>query len=128
MSLSATPKCTVTYIADNAIAAFQVVAKGAGDRTVTGVTVADGAAIGIAQHAAAAGERVSVAVLGPSRAIAGAAIAITAMLAVQGVDGKLKPAAPAAGANSYIMATPLTPASAAGDQIIVNISRSVMQG
>lgn len=122
------PTHTETYIADGAVTKHALVIKGTGANQVKMPTGAGGAVIGVAQHAAASGEQVSVAVLGPSMAVASAAVAIGAKVANAGTTGKTVTAAASAGANIDVVGTALTAAAADGDIHKINVCPSVMQG
>ncbi len=76
----------------------------------------------------AAGQPVTIIDGGHAKAIAAAAIAVGALLEVDGVSGKVKTAAPAAGVNANILGMALTSAAADGDEIDAIVFPSTMQG
>lgn len=118
------------YTAEGAVTQFAVVVEGTDDGEVDMPGGADvGAIVGVAQHAAAAGERVNVAEPGSfTRAIASAAIARGANVSITGTNGKVKTAAPSSGANTFIVGQAKSAAAADGDHIFIFINPSVMQG
>lgn len=119
-----------SYYAEGAISAFTVVVEGTADGQVKAPGDADaGAIVGIALHDAAAGERVKVARPGDSAPVkAGAAIARGALVSIHGTTGKVKTAAPAAGANAFVVGQAQNAAAADGDIIYCLIMPSVLQG
>lgn len=113
-----------SFTAGGTIVEGAMLIMGAADHTVLAATVADPteAVIGAALHAAVAGDSIDVAVGGIKRMIANAAITRGKSVTAAGTsDGKIKTAAPAAGARVMCVGQALSTAAAQGDVISVMI-------
>lgn len=119
---------TKVYQADGVCTVNRAVMKGTADNEVKVTTGADVATIGIAQATTVDHDNVDVAISGTAVAIAAGAIAIGAKVTAADNVGKLKTAAPAGGANSNVIGMALTHADADGDEFLVLLAPSVMQG
>lgn len=105
------------FVADTAIPLYHA-ARLVDTEHISLANVAGGVVLGICQEEIDAtdvdrGRVVRVRVMGISRGVAGAAIALNDRLTVA-ADGRLVPAAPAAGANANIVGIALSPATVAG--------------
>ena len=121
---------TYRYTAEGAVTQFAVLVEGTADKQAKLPGGADAAGfIGVAMHAAADGEEVTVAEPGSFvRCIAGAAISRGAALSIAGATGKVKTAAPSSGANTFIIGHAKSTVTTDGDTVFVHLNPSVMQG
>ncbi len=81
-----------------------------------------------ALKADAAAKQFPVIVHGFAKAIAKSAIAIGDPVEVDGTDGRLKPAAPAAGVNAEVVGLAFSAAAADGDEFDLFVAPSRLQG
>lgn len=119
-----------TYTAEVAITANAVVVEGTADGQVKLPGAADaGSIVGVALHAAAAGEQIQVA-MPPStvECVASAAIARGAYVSIAATSGTIKTAAPSAGANTNLVGIARQAAGAANDLISVSLITGSLQG
>ena len=114
---------------DVAIAPAIVVVKGVAANSVKLPTAADVTFMGVTLENGAIAELRDIAIDGGIVACtAGAAIAEGDLVSIHGTTGKIKTAAPATGANSFIVGVAMQAAAADGDIIGVLLARAVMQG
>lgn len=119
---------TRTYNAEEALVRGRLVIEGATAGGVKYPATADlGGIVGVTLNDAAINEQVEVAYEGIVPVYTNTTVAIGVPVANYGADGTVKTAAPAAGANSFLLGFARTGVTGAG-WILVKIALSVMQG
>ena len=103
--------------AEGDVTKHAAVIPGTADNEVAMPTAADQATMGITECAAADGETVDVITHGPAIAVAGAAVAVNALVKIAGTSGKVITATPGSGVRCVGRA--LSSAAADGDYITV---------
>lgn len=114
------PMMIKSYTAEVAITKFMVVIEGTADGQCNDPGAANDVCLGVAMNAAAAGETVDVVLFGPYTVIAQAAISRGALVAIQGVTGKVAAITPGVGtADQRVVGKALQAADADGDQMSI---------
>jgi hypothetical protein len=119
MSADVNPLLTKTYIAEGAIIKHEVVMAGTANNQVKPATGAGVLPVGVAMHAAAAGESVDLVMLGPTKVIASAAVARGVLVRISNTDGEVDDFTVAATTVTYSCGYSLE--SAGADQDLFSI-------
>jgi hypothetical protein len=119
------PVLTLTYVAEGAITDGMVVILGTSENQCKAPAAANDPPLGVAMHAAADGEQVSVALMGAVPVIASAAIAVNALVAISTTTGRVATITiGSTTADDRLVGKALSVAAASGDTLSVLLSPS----
>lgn|SRR5574343_30251 len=119
------PLLIKTFTAEATITKYMVVVEGTADGQANAPSGANVQSLGIAMHAAAAGDSVDVVLFGAYIGVANGAIARGAHVAISGTDGRLASITiGSTTASLRLVGKALSAASSAGDQFSILLSAS----